>query len=71
MSKPKKRLCKFREVWKADYSWLAISHLESFAHCTVCNKDFSVSHGGLSDINNMKIAIYTKLTVSLSLHLKY
>lgn len=50
MSKPEKRSCKFREVWKADYSWLAKSHLESFSRCTVCNKDFSVSYGGLSKV---------------------
>jgi len=50
MSKTEKRSCKFRKVWKADYSWLAKSHLESFSHCTVCNKDFSISHGVLSDV---------------------
>ncbi|KAL4104811.1 hypothetical protein QTP88_020087 [Uroleucon formosanum] len=50
MSKPEIRSCKFREVWKADYRWLAESHQESFSRCTVCNKDFSVSHGGLSDV---------------------
>lgn len=50
MPKSEKRSCKFREVWKVDYSWLAKSHLESFSRCTICNKNFSVSHGGLSDV---------------------
>lgn len=39
-------------MWKADYSWLAKSHLESFSRCTVCNKDISVSYGGLSDVKH-------------------
>jgi len=50
MSKPEKRSSKFREGWKADYSWIAKSHLESFVRCTVCNINFSVSHGGLPDV---------------------
>lgn len=48
--KKTKRLCTFRDDWKKSYQWLTKGDSEFYARCKLCNKDFSISHGGLSDV---------------------
>ena len=51
--KKKKRSCKYRAEWEADanFKWLESVRGDPFkANCTVCRRQFTVSHGGLSDV---------------------
>lgn len=46
-----KRACTFQDIWLKSYSWLKPAKENVKAHCTLCQKDFYVSHGGKNDIN--------------------
>lgn len=50
--KKAKRMCKFREDWKQTFKWLTNAESQFSARCKTCNKDFSISHGGLSDVKH-------------------
>lgn len=46
-----KRMCTYREEWENDYKCIKKDPNNSFrAFCQICNKGFSVSHGGLNDV---------------------
>ena len=51
---PKKKakwLCSFQASWEADYERCGKVASNKFkAHCTLCNRKFTVGHGGLNDI---------------------
>ncbi|XP_051803049.1 uncharacterized protein LOC127533610 [Acanthochromis polyacanthus] len=49
----KKRLCKYREEWTRKYTWVTAAFGDvNKAFCKVCRKDFSISHGGESDLKS-------------------
>lgn len=50
--KKAKLMCKFREDWKQTFQWLTNAESQFSARCKMCNKDFSISHGGLSDVKH-------------------
>ncbi|KAK6195888.1 hypothetical protein SNE40_001223 [Patella caerulea] len=46
-----KRLCKFNSTWLSKYTWLNKVHGDDKkALCTLCNKSFTITHGGESDV---------------------
>lgn len=45
-----KRLCTFRPVWQNEYKWILKGPDDFSARCRVCNKNFAISHGGISDV---------------------
>ena len=46
-----KRKSKYRAEWEKDYTWLeSVIDDEHKAHCMVCRRAFTVSHGGLNDV---------------------
>ena len=51
---PKKRKLQYKQVyltkWKETLKWVAPGLSEDCAYCKVCNKDFSVTHGGQLDL---------------------
>ena len=51
---PKKRKLQYKEVylkqWESTYTWVAPASSKDRAYCKVCNKDFSISHGGQFDL---------------------
>ena len=50
MSKAKRKT-KFNISWKETYTWISVVRGDEFsANCNICNKKFSVHHGGISDI---------------------
>lgn len=49
--KRKKYLCQYRPTWTAEYPYLcSVSGNPLKAYCAVCRREFSVAHGGLSDV---------------------
>ena len=49
--KKAKRKSKYRAEWEKDYTWLeSVREDEHKAHCMVCRRAFTVSHGGLNDV---------------------
>lgn len=49
--KRNRRMCCFLDVWSKHYSFIKCVPNNTFkAHCTLCQKDFSISHGGKNDI---------------------
>lgn len=49
--KKKKRLCKYRAQWEEEFKWLeSVRGEPAKANCTVCRRQFSVTHGGKSDV---------------------
>ena len=50
----KKYLLKFKtrqDKWRVDYPFLKTSKKgENYAHCTICNTDFCIEHGGENDV---------------------
>ncbi|XP_077789067.1 uncharacterized protein LOC144328694 isoform X1 [Podarcis muralis] len=54
-SKKTKRLCKYREKWEKEFSFLKKSRVgHGHAFCTICSCNFSVSHGGRTDVTQHK-----------------
>jgi hypothetical protein len=50
LSKKPKRMCIFLNEWLVKYAWLKqLPHDNSRAFCKVCNKLFTISHGGDND----------------------
>lgn len=49
--KQNKRLCVFRDIWMKDEEWLkpSVNNVHK-AFCKYCNKEFSIAHGGKSDV---------------------
>lgn len=45
-----KRKCKFSEKYTEEFPFIKRGILDTDAHCTKCNSNLSVSHGGISDI---------------------
>ena len=46
--KKKKRSCKYRAEWETNFKWLESVRGDPLrANCTVCRRQFTVSHGGL------------------------
>ncbi|XP_055387650.1 zinc finger protein 652-A-like isoform X2 [Condylostylus longicornis] len=45
-----RRLCKFNKAWFKEYNWIREGEDQYYATCTVCKCQFSISHGGRSDI---------------------
>ena len=53
MSKTKRRT-KFNNSWKETYTWISVVRGDEFsANCNICNKKFSIYHGGISDIRQL------------------
>ena len=51
VSAKKKRACQFQQSWLATYDGIGQSHRgPTFARCTYCAIDFTVSHGGKNDV---------------------
>ncbi|CAG9782421.1 unnamed protein product [Diatraea saccharalis] len=46
-----KRVCTFQEDCLKSYSWLKPAKENIKANCTLCQKEFNISHGGKNDIN--------------------
>lgn len=72
--KPKKRLCVFRDEWLKEEEWLkpCIGNIHK-ASCKYCNKDFSIAHGGRSDVTQHSAGAEhkkNKVTVASSSNLK-
>ena len=52
LAKKPKRLCKFRNEWNNSYSFISKVQGNCYnAFCTLCKREFTISHGGLSDVN--------------------
>ncbi|XP_060125518.1 uncharacterized protein LOC118081198 [Zootoca vivipara] len=50
-SKKAKTMCKYLEKWESEFSFLKKSRVgHSYAFCTICSCEFSVSHGGRNDV---------------------
>ena len=50
LAKKVKRMQRWREVYATSYPVLKVSSKGvHFAYCTVCHRDFSISHGGMND----------------------
>ena len=50
MSKAKRKT-KFNNSWKDTYTWIIVVRGDEFsANCNICNKKFSIHHGGISNI---------------------
>ena len=46
-----KRKTKFNNSWKETYAWISVVRGDEFpANCNICNKKFSIHHGGISGI---------------------
>ena len=46
-----KRKAKYRKEWERDFKWIDSVREDEFkANCTVCRRQFLVSHGGLTDV---------------------
>ena len=43
-------MCKFRAEWLKTFPWLSKSNSKFYGRCKLCNKDFSISHGGINDV---------------------
>lgn len=72
-----KRVCTFQEIWLKSYSWLKPAKENVKAHCTLCQKEFTISHGGKNDLNrhqdrteHKKKEESARSTTSLKLFLK-
>lgn len=51
-AKKAKTLCKYLNKWEEAYPYLTKSNIgQSHAFCKICYNDFSVSHGGKSDVS--------------------
>ncbi|XP_077422813.1 uncharacterized protein LOC144052536 [Vanacampus margaritifer] len=52
--KPKRKLQCFREEYSKAFPGVIIRSRkgENYANCTLCRQDFSVGHGGISDVND-------------------
>lgn len=49
--KKQRRVCSFSDVWKKNYSFIkSVPNNNYKAHCTLCQRDFSITHGGKNDI---------------------
>ena len=49
--KKRKGKAKYRKEWEKDFKWIDSVREDEFkANCTVCRRQFSVSHGGLTDV---------------------
>lgn len=46
----KKRLCSYNKLWEAKKPWIKPVSDDSKAYCTVCRREFSISHGGENDV---------------------
>ena len=57
-----KRKTKFNNSWKDSYTWInSLKGDEYNARCSICNKTFSIHHGGVSDIKqHSKTALHLK-----------
>ena len=50
-AKKTKRLQKYRKQYEKDFSWVSQCHSSVFkAHCNICEKNISISHGGANDL---------------------
>lgn len=49
--KKQRRMCSFLDVWMKSYSFIKpVPNNKCRALCTLCQKEFSISHGGKNDI---------------------
>ena len=50
MSKAKRKT-KFNNSWKETYIWISVVRGDEFSvNCNICNKKYSIHHGGISDV---------------------
>ncbi|XP_077170839.1 dCTP pyrophosphatase 1 [Paroedura picta] len=50
-AKKGRRMQKYREEWEKDFAWLhRVQDNALKARCSACNRDFSISHGGVCDV---------------------
>ena len=45
-----KRICKWRKDFEENFKVFKSRRGSSFAHCSICNADFSVAAGGINDV---------------------
>jgi hypothetical protein len=51
MNNKERRKTKFNSSWKESFTWISAVRGDEFsASCNICNKKFSIHHGGVSDI---------------------
>ncbi|XP_050515221.1 uncharacterized protein LOC126890380 [Diabrotica virgifera virgifera] len=62
----KHRLTKYSSNWQNDHNWLrSVASGEYKAYCTLCKKEFTISHGGLNDVvKHSKTNSHLKITSS-------
>lgn len=49
--KKRKRMCRYRSEWSGEFTWCKNVRANIFAaECTICQKTFSIAHGGRSDL---------------------
>ncbi|XP_054848770.1 dCTP pyrophosphatase 1 [Eublepharis macularius] len=50
-TKKGRRMQKYREEWEKEFGWLCKVEGNALkARCSACNRDFSISHGGVCDV---------------------
>ncbi|XP_078282406.1 uncharacterized protein LOC144608476 [Rhinoraja longicauda] len=68
MDKPakKKRLCSYNEQWEAKKTWVQpVGGDSTKAFCTLCRREFSIGHGGESDLTqHASTAVHKKATLA-------
>ncbi|XP_033028453.1 uncharacterized protein LOC117060345 [Lacerta agilis] len=65
----KAKFCKYLEEWESEFSFVKKSRMgHSHAFCTICGCDFSVSHGGRTDVTQHKISAKHKRGLEAQKH---
>ncbi|XP_060124937.1 uncharacterized protein LOC118080162 isoform X1 [Zootoca vivipara] len=68
-SKKAKKLCKYLEKWESEFSFVNKSRVgHSYAFCAICSCDFSVAHGGRTDITQHEKSAKHKRGVEAQKH---
>ncbi len=66
MSQHRKRICKLTDDLQKDYPFIKSTKSDSDVRCQVCNSEFSISHGGRTDISRHITTDKHKLALSAS-----